>query len=154
MRLAVFLGPVLAAALASAALGQATPDGATIFARCAACHTATGAGVPGAYPPLNSDFRNLATRADGRRYLTLAVVRGLTGPLTIEDKPYRGVMPAQAGLDNGAVAAVLNHVGSQISKSGPAFRPFTAAEVARARAGASALTGADVARLHSAAGGR
>ena len=29
-------------------------DGATVFKRCAACHLATGAGVPGAYPPLKS----------------------------------------------------------------------------------------------------
>ena len=132
----------------------AAPDGAAIFTRCAACHTATGAGVPGAYPPLNADFRELATRPDGRRYLVLAVLRGLTGPLTVEGKPFRGVMPAQATLDDGEVAAVLNHVGTHISKAGPAFRPFTAAEVARVHARAAALTGADVARLHAPAGGK
>ncbi len=141
-------------AFAVPVVARAAPDGAAIFTRCAACHTATGAGVPGAYPPLNADFRSLAARAEGRRYLTLAVFRGLTGPITIEDKPFRGVMPAQSGLDDAEVAAVLNHVGTHISKSGPVFRPFTEAEVARTHAGASVLTGADIARLHGAAGGR
>lgn len=132
----------------------AAPDGAQIFTRCAACHTATGAGVPGAYPPLGADFRNLAANAQGRRYLALAVIKGLMGPLVVEGKPYRGVMPAQSGLDDAAVAAVLNHVGTAIARGGPPFRPFTVREIAAARASGAALTSADVARLHGSGGQR
>jgi len=132
----------------------AGPDGAAIFTRCAACHTKTGAGVPGAYPPLGADFRALATKPDGRRYLALAVLKGLSGPLTVEGKTYRNVMPAQGGLDEAAVAAVLNHVGTAIARTGPAFKPFTPAEVAGYKAGAGSMTGADVARLHGAADGK
>jgi cytochrome c5 len=129
-------------------------DGASIYNRCAACHTRTGAGVPGAYPPLNADFRGLAAKAGGRRYLALAVIKGLNGPISVEGKPYRGMMPAQGGLDDTAVAAVLNHVGGTIAKAGPAFTAFTAKEVSGYRADGKTLTAADVARSHQGAGGK
>jgi hypothetical protein len=83
----------------------------------------------------------------------LSVIRGLNGAITVEGKPYRGVMPAQTGMDDAAIAAVLNHVGTIIAKTGPVFRTFTAAEVAKARTSGDKLSGADVAKLHSAAGG-
>lgn len=149
----------LAALLSAMVLGAVTlpasaaPDGAALFARCAACHTKTGAGVPGAYPPLAADFRTLATKPAGRRYIALAVIRGLAGPITVEGKAYRGVMPAQA-LDDAGTAAVLNHVGTLIAKTGPAFRPFTPGEIATHRAAGSAMTAGEVAKLHAAAGGK
>ena len=124
------------------------PNGAQIYTRCAACHTATGKGVPGAYPPLGADFRAKAASVPGRRYLVLAVTRGMMGPLTVEGQTYRGVMPAQGGLNDAAVAAVLNHIGTTIAKSGPPFRAFNAGEVATARASGVKLTPADVAKLH------
>lgn len=129
-------------------------DGASIYNRCAACHTRTGAGVPGAYPPLNADFRALAAKASGRRYLALAVIKGLNGPISVEGKPYRGMMPAQGGLDDAAVAAVLNHVGGTIARTGPPFTSFTAKEVSGYRADGKMLTAADVARSHQSAGGK
>ncbi|MGV3512417.1 MAG: c-type cytochrome [Novosphingobium sp.] len=131
----------------------AAPDGAALFARCAACHTRSGAGVAGAYPPLGADFRALAAKPAGRRYLTLAVLRGLSGPLMVEGKTYRGVMPAQV-LDDASAAAVLNHVGTKIAQSGPAFKPFTEKEVVGYRASGATLSSAEVAKLHSGAGGK
>lgn len=145
---------VVALAPALAAAGQPAPDGAQIYVRCAACHTATGAGVPGVYPPLGADFRAQAATPAGRRYLALAVIKGLMGPLTIGGRTYNGVMPAQAGLDDAAVAAVLNHVGTRIATTGPRFRAFTTAEVAAARASGAALNAAAVARLHQAVPGQ
>ncbi len=38
------------AGLAGAGPATAADDGATIYKRCAACHLANGAGVPGAFP--------------------------------------------------------------------------------------------------------
>lgn len=138
--------------LAALLPGVAHADGAAVFTRCAACHTATGAGVPGVFPPLNADFRAQAASPEGRRYLALAVLKGLMGPITIEGTTYRGVMPAQAGLDDAAIAAVLNHVGGTLAKAGPAFTPFTAAEVTAIKAGGATLGSAEVARLHTGAG--
>jgi mono/diheme cytochrome c family protein len=143
-----------AGTLAPAPAASPAPDGKALYARCAACHTATGKGVPGAFPPLAADYRALAAKPAGRRYLALAVIKGVAGPITVEGKAYRSVMPAQSGLDDGAVAAVLNHVGTVIAKSGPVFKPFTAPEVAGYRASGAKLTGADVGKLHGAAGGK
>lgn len=146
--LALVSGVALAGSHATASAAGPSPNGAQLYTRCAACHTGTGAGVPGAYPPLGVDFRVQATTAMGRRYLALAVIKGLMGPLNVQGRNYRGVMPAQASLNDAAVAAVLNHVGTAIARVGPPFRPFTAAEVATARASGAKLTSADVAKLH------
>lgn len=136
------------------AAGSPAPDGAKVYARCAACHTANGAGVPGAYPPLGEGFRTQAATPAGRRYLALAVIKGLMGPIVVSGKNYNGAMPAQSGLDDAAVAAVLNHVGARIAAAGPRFRLFTPAEVAAARASGEALNAAAVARLHRGGKGR
>ena len=159
MRLALpIAGAAALAAIALAALpataGKPAPNGAQIYVRCAACHTATGAGVPGTYPPLGADFRVQASTGAGRRYLALAVIKGLMGPIAVNGRTYNGVMPAQAGLDDAAVAAVLNHVGTRIATTGPRFRAFTATEVAAARASGATLNAAAVARLHQAAPGQ
>lgn len=137
----------LAIMLALAGLGAATPasaadDGATVFKRCAACHLGDGAGVPGAFPPLKANAQSLAATAPGRRYLALAVIRGLSGPITVGGKVFRSTMPAQAGLNDAQVAAVLNHV-----LRGGSARAFTPQEVAGYRAGGASLNSAAVARL-------
>lgn len=138
---AAFIIAALFAAPAAAA------DGPALYKRCAACHLPTGAGVPGAYPPLKADVRALAGKAEGRRYLILAVTRGLAGPITVEGKAYRGVMPAQV-LKDDEVAAVLNHVVTTIAGGKGAF---TADEVAAVRAEGGKLSASAVAALHDAA---
>jgi len=143
--LALLLAAGSAPALADA---PAAPDGASLYGRCAACHTASGAGLPGAFPALNCDFRMMAARPEGRRYLALVVMTGLIGPLTVDGQSYRNVMPAQSGLDAAAVAAVLNHVGTRIAHDGPPFTAFTAAEVAGYAATAPRPGPAELAALH------
>lgn len=155
MRLPRFLIPMTLGSmltLPAVVLAQSAPSGDAIYKRCAACHTATGAGVPGAFPPLRQDTRALAGSNNGRRYLVLAVIRGLSGPITVEGKSYRGVMPAQS-LDDASVAAVLNYVLKELSP-GPAPRAFTANEVAAIRKGGASLSPADVAKLHGSSGGK
>lgn len=149
MGLPVVLAAAVLANSAPAAPGAAS--GAQLYTRCAACHTANGAGVPGSFPPLRANFRGLAAQPQGRRYLQLAVIKGLNGQITIDGRTYRGMMPAQ-GLDDAGVASVLNHVGTSIATSGPAFRNFTASEVRAARSSGSALNAAGVARLRPAGG--
>lgn len=135
--------------LAAAGSAAAADDGATIYKRCAACHLANGAGVPGAFPPLKADAAALAGTPAGRRYLALVVIRGVSGPITVGGKPFRGTMPAQAGLNDAQVAAVLNHV-----VKGSSAKAFSAREVAGYRAGGLALNGAAVARLRTGAAGK
>jgi hypothetical protein len=110
--------------------------------------------VPGAFPPLQTDFLQQAGKAEGRRYLALALIKGIAGPLTVDGKTYRGVMPAQSMLDDAGIATVLNHVGSTIAKGGNGFRAFTSAEVAAARQSGEGLTSANVGALHARPGGQ
>lgn len=137
---------------APATAAAAQPDGAAIYKRCAACHLGTGSGVPGAFPPLGADIRLLSKSPAGRRYLVLALIRGVSGPLIVEGKAYRGHMPAQAGLDDAAVAAVINHVIVKIAKGNAGA--FTPAEIGAARQANASLSAADVGKLHDKAGGK
>jgi len=117
------------------------------YARCAACHLPTGAGVPGSYPSLRVDARALAMNPEGRRYLVQAVVKGLSGPITVEGKTYRGTMPMQAGMDDATVAGVLTYVtGSLTAGGGAKPKPFTAEEVKAAKAAGASKSAAAVAK--------
>lgn len=107
----------------------AVGDGAVLFGNyCATCHQANGAGVRGAIPPL-----------DGSRYVladpqvTAAIVlRGVTGPIFVNDHPYNGRMPTfHAILDDEEIGLILTHIRrSWSNRAGP----VTAGAVAAARA--------------------
>ena len=72
---------------------------------CAACHQPTGAGVVGAFPPLaKSDW--LANNKDGA---INAVIKGLSGPITVNGNNYNGVMPAMQ-LTDADISNVLTFV--------------------------------------------
>lgn len=140
------LGLVAASLVLRAPATAATqPDGAVTYKRCAACHLATGAGVPGAFPPLGANVRALSQSADGRKYMALVVLKGVSGPLTVEGKTYRGVMPAHGDLDDATIAALLDHVVVKISKG--KAKPFSAAEIGAARKFAGSLNASGVGKL-------
>lgn len=72
---------------------------------CLACHQATGAGIPNAFPPLaNSDYLN----ADVHR--SIEVVKfGLSGEIEVNGNVYNSAMPPQ-NISDEDVAAVLTYV--------------------------------------------
>ncbi len=79
---------------------------ATYTKVCAACHQATGVGLPGAFPPLaKSDYLN----KDAKRAIT-TVLKGLTGKVTVNGKEFNAAMPAQANLTDKEIADVLTYV--------------------------------------------
>jgi mono/diheme cytochrome c family protein len=126
---------------AVAALLLTTPalanDGAAAWKRCSACHLADGKGVPGAFPRLAGRLHDAAETDAGRAYLILTVTAGVMGPIDVDGKTIRGFMPAQAGLTNADVAAVLNYAASLPGPDGKtvaAIKPFTADEVAAVKA--------------------
>lgn len=83
-------------------------DGSAIFsARCAACHQATGAGLPGVFPPLaGSEW----VQGDSQT-LAAAVLHGINGQLTVKGQVYAGVMPSFAAqLSDAELSAVLTHI--------------------------------------------
>ena len=63
--------------------------GKTLFQACAACHQATGAGIPGVFPPLaGSDW---VTGSEER--VVRVILNGVAGPLKVTGKPYNSAMP-------------------------------------------------------------
>ncbi len=83
-------------------------SGAGVFSsRCAACHQASGRGVPGVFPPLaGSEF----VIGDSARLVRL-VLHGLTGPVTVAGATFNGAMPAwKDQLRDAEIAAVLTYV--------------------------------------------
>lgn len=102
-------------------LGKALFD-----SNCLACHQANGQGVPNAFPPLaQSDYLN----ADPMRGVN-AVLRGLSGKITVNGKEFNSVMPAVA-LNDDQIADVVTYV---INSFGNKGGQITADQVAKARA--------------------
>lgn len=85
---------------------QDVNKGKTVYTKtCIACHQATGAGIPGAFPPLaKSDYLN----ADVNRAIK-QVIKGSNIPMTVNGKKYTTAMPPQA-LSDQQVADVLTYV--------------------------------------------
>src|SRR5690606_16878789 len=82
-------------------------------------------GLAGAFPPVrDSDY----LKADVAR-ATAAVVKGLSGPITVNGKQYNGAMPPMGYLSDAEVAAVLTFVLTEWNGGGE----VTVAEVAAAR---------------------
>lgn len=125
----------LGAGAASAQLSaDAVVSGSSVFAnRCAVCHGPEAAGIPGSFPPLHEQIVSFAKTAQGRDYLVMVVTTGLMGELQVAGSRYRGVMPAQSGLSEAEVAAVLTYLASERGKD-PTTAELTAADVAAARA--------------------
>ena len=83
-------------------------DGAQVYtAQCLACHQATGAGVPGVFPPLaGSEW--VQGKPTG---LIQIVLHGITGKLTVHGVEYNGQMPTfKDKLNDAEIAAVINHI--------------------------------------------
>ena len=92
---------------------QNAAKGKAVYAKtCIACHQATGAGVPSAFPPLaKSDYLN----ADVNRAIK-QVIKGSNGPITVNGKKYSTPMPAQP-LNDQEIADVLTYVYSNWGNS-------------------------------------
>ncbi len=102
------------------------------YARCAACHLASGEGIPGAFPPLKNRVAKIAAITEGRAYLVSVVNAGLMGGITVDGIPYMGVMPAQGtSYDAQGISDALNYAIQVVDAGnvGPDWKPFSAEEV-------------------------
>lgn len=108
-----------------------TAEGARLYKRCAACHLPTGAGVPGAFPPINNDRLGVFYETkEGRSYLTLVLAKGLSGAIDVDGVTYRGVMPAQhRALKDEGIADVLNYLLITFQQKGETRQKFSTEEV-------------------------
>jgi mono/diheme cytochrome c family protein len=117
------------------AIADDAATGASIFAgRCAVCHGPQAAGIPGSFPSLHEQIWAFAKTAQGRDYLVMVVTTGLMGELKVAAANYNGVMPAQSGLSDGEVAAVLSYLASNLGKNDSPSPALDANDVIEARA--------------------
>ena len=80
---------------------------------CFACHQPEGQGLAGVFPPLaKSDW----LMADKTRAIT-SLIKGLSGPVTVNGQAYNGVMPPSM-LNDEQVASVLTYVRNSWGNSG------------------------------------
>jgi mono/diheme cytochrome c family protein len=119
----------------AASTAPAAADGAATYASlCAACHQASGAGLPGVFPPLAGSEWVVGKETT----LAAIVLHGVSGPLTVKGQSFNGAMPAfQGQLDDAQIAALLTHLRTQWGHASPAV---TAELVARVRQASSART--------------
>jgi mono/diheme cytochrome c family protein len=111
-----------------------TPSGANIFAtRCAVCHGPQAAGIPGTFPSLHEQVVAFAKSEQGRDYLVMVVTSGLMGELKVGGVRYNNVMPAQSGLSEADVAAVLSFLASGLGKNEEGAAAVTVSDVKEAR---------------------
>lgn len=107
------------AVAASSASGAV--DGAQIYtAQCLACHQATGAGLPGVFPPLaGSEF------VQGKEAVVIQILlHGIDGEVVVKGNTYKGQMPEFGSkLNDAEIAAVLTHVRSSFGNTAGEVTP-------------------------------
>jgi nitrite reductase (NO-forming)/hydroxylamine reductase len=118
---------VHAAETAAGSLDELMAAGKGIYeANCGACHQPNGKGLSGAFPPLAESDYLLRDRED---VLAVALF-GLSGPITVNDQEYNGVMPSMAHLKDEDLAAALTYV---FNSWGNSLAAVTPAEVTALR---------------------
>lgn len=128
------LGDARTAAAFEVAPASTTIDGAQVYVgKCAACHQATGAGLPGVFPPLAGS--PWVTGSEAR--LVQILLHGIQGPIDVLGTTYNGLMPPWKTLSDAELSAVASYIrgafGNQAS-------PITAERVATERAATAART--------------
>jgi nitrite reductase (NO-forming) len=96
---------------------------------CVTCHQANGQGLSGIYPPVAaSDYIKTKPKAA----IVSSVINGLNGPITVNGKPYNGVMnPLPSNYTDDDAANVLTYVYNSWGNPGTVV---SVAEVKAARA--------------------
>jgi len=88
-------------------------------ANCAACHGASGAGVPGAFPALAGDA--VVKERDPKNHI-LTILRGLHGK-AINGKAYASQMPSFRQLSDEDIAAIVDHERTSWGNNAPIISP-------------------------------
>lgn len=92
---------------------------------CMACHGATGAGVPGTFPPLKAN--PVVLDPDPTQQIK-SVLFGLHGPIKVNGQEYNGFMPPFGdGLSDTDIANLINYERSSWGNDGKHMTPDQAA---------------------------
>jgi mono/diheme cytochrome c family protein len=122
--------------------------GERTYASCSGCHQATGAGIPGVFPPVAGHSADLYAAEGGRQYLIQVLLYGVQGPITVAGATYNGLMPGWASFSDQQIAAVINHIVAGFGETPEGFIPIEAPEVAAERS--QSLPAAEVHRRRAA----
>ena len=115
----------------AATMGTAAADGAQVYdANCAFCHQSGGVGVPGQFPRLAGRVGAIASKPEGKAFLSKVLLNGMSGRIVADGEPVLGIMPPFDSMSDDDMAAVLTYL------SGLDHAPvnFTAREIGEARA--------------------
>jgi mono/diheme cytochrome c family protein len=95
-------------------------NGKQLFtANCAACHQATGKGLPGVFPPLDGS----EWVAGDERTVANILLHGVTGEITVMGTSFKGAMPAFPQLSDAELAAVASYIRAEWSNKAGAIKP-------------------------------
>jgi glucose/arabinose dehydrogenase len=94
---------------------------------CGSCHLPGGQGDGNRFPPV---FGSEWVGGPKTRLIEV-VLKGLSGPITVRNKPYDGVMPAHSFLSDAQVADILTYMRTRMNHGGT---PISAEEVQAVRA--------------------
>jgi mono/diheme cytochrome c family protein len=98
----------------------AAVDGKALFAaHCAACHQATGKGLPGVFPPLDGSEWVLGDA----RVLANILLHGINGDITVAGASYNGAMPPFHQLSDAELAGLASVIRSNWSNKADAVLP-------------------------------
>jgi len=104
---------------APAAPGAAVDGKALFAANCAACHQATGKGLPGVFPPLDG-----SEWAKGEpRVLANILLHGIDGEIEVAGATYKGSMPSFQHLGDADLAGVISYVRGAWSNKAEPIKP-------------------------------
>ncbi len=120
---------------------DAIARGQTVYMQvCFACHQPTGLGLPGMFPPLAGSDWASAKKPD--RMIRM-VLHGVTGPITINGKPFTTpapLMPPQgAALSDKQIADVLTYVRDAFGNKAGAVTPEQVAAIREAEKARAAM---------------
>jgi mono/diheme cytochrome c family protein len=112
---------------------------------CAACHQATGLGVPGAFPPLAKS----AWVAGSEERIIKAIIAGLAGEIEVNGVKYNGNMPnIGAGLKDGQIAHIATYVRQAWGNVAEPVMDTKVAEVRKAIGNRAQYNPADLLKEH------
>jgi mono/diheme cytochrome c family protein len=112
---------------------------------CAACHQATGLGVPGAFPPLAKS----AWVTGPEERIIKAVLAGLAGEIEVNGVKYNGNMPnIGAGLKDAQIAHIATYVRQAWGNVAEPVMDTKVAEVRKAIGNRAQYSPADLLKEH------
>jgi mono/diheme cytochrome c family protein len=82
-------------------------EGESLYkANCAACHQDSGAGIPGAFPPLaGSDYAGYKDKTNHAKI----IINGLNGEIEVNGVKYNGAMASFSALSDFEIAAIATY---------------------------------------------